>query len=268
MIRMNIIVLIKEVPDMEVVRFDRERGVIDRSSAGAQINPFDLYALQAAVDLKEKVGGHIWAITMGPEGSIASLKDAWARGADECICITDSKFGGADTYATSKALSAVIAKMEVDLILCGEKTVDGDTAQVGAGVAELLGIPHSYYVEEITNIEDGWVTIITSELCGHRQVRKMKLPALISVGRKLASPLLPSLKRKIDSIDIEVKKVRFDELSDAVTEEEVGLKGSPTKVSKIVIPKEMRRDSRIYREDMEGFVRAVTKCLSTHQEKK
>ena len=258
---MNLIVLIKEVPDMEVVRFDRERGVIDRSSAGAQINPFDLYALQAAADLKKKYGGHIWAITMGPERAVASLKDAWARGADECICVTDSKFGGADTYATSKALSAVIAKMEVDLILCGEKTVDGDTAQVGASVAELLGIPHSYYVEEITNIEDGWVTLVTSELCSHRQVRKMKLPALISVGRKLASPLLPSLKRKIDSIDIEVKKVGFDELSDRISEDEVGLKGSPTKVSKIVIPDETKRESEIYREDIKGFMKDVKNLM-------
>ena len=259
---MNIIVLIKEVPDMEVVRFDRERGVIDRSSAGTEINPFDLYALQAAVDLKEKVGGHITAITMGPKRATSSLKDAWARGADECICVTDSKFAGADTYATSKTLSAVIAKLEVDLILCGEKTVDGDTAQVGAGVAELLELPHSYYVEEITKIEDGWVTVVTSELCGLSQVRKMKLPALISVGRKLASPLLPSLKRKIDSIDLEVKKVGFDELSDAISEEEVGLKGSPTKVSKIVIPKEIRRESEVYREDIKGFCKAVKSLVN------
>ena len=257
---MNIIVLIKEVPDMEVVRFNQERGVIDRSSAGTQINPFDLYALQGAVDLKEKVGGHVTAITMGPKSSMASLRDAWARGADECICVTSKEFGGADTYATSKTLSTVLSQLKFDLILCGEKTVDGDTGQVGAGVAELLNIPHSYYVEEIVRVEDGWMTVVTSELCGLSQVRKMELPALISVGRSVSTPLLPSLKRKIDSIDQHVKKVGFDELSTLVSEEEVGLKGSPTKVTKIVIPEEMKRESVIYRDDINGFVRDV-KCL-------
>ena len=146
---MNILVLIKEVPDMEKVRFDSERGVVDRSSAPAEINPFDESALQAALELKRKYGAHVTAMTMGPLRAEKTLQDAYARGADEGILLTDRAFGGSDTIATSKALSAAVAAGDYDLILCGEKSVDGDTAQVGAETAELLGIPHAYYVDSI-----------------------------------------------------------------------------------------------------------------------
>ena len=254
---MNIIVLIKEVPDMESVRFDRERGVIDRSSAKGEINPFDLYALQLAVDLKRQCGGQVTAVSMGPKRCIASLRDAWARGADKCICVTDRDFGGADTYATSKTLASVLERLEYDLIICGEKTVDGDTAQVGAGVAEMLDIPHSYYVDEVMSIKEGRLQVLVSNLCGLSQVREMKLPALISVGRGVAHPLLPALKRKVDSVSVEVECIGLEELSEVLLRDDVGLRGSPTKVSKIVIPQALGRNSVIYREDMTGFARAV-----------
>jgi len=248
---MNIVVLIKEVPDMERVRFDRERGVVDRASAGAEINPFDLHALQAAVDLKERHGARVTAVSMGPERCAASLRDAWARGADACVCVTDRRFGGADTLATSRALAAAISRMDCDLVLCGEKTVDGDTAQVGAEVAELLGIPHSYYVERITEIDSAHVCLTTSDICGSRQTRRMKLPALVSVARRVAEPKLPSLKRKLDSLGINIEKLGADELG--VCEKDAGAKGSPTRVSKIVVQKSAQRKGRIFRDDLGGF---------------
>ena len=252
---MHIIIMIKEVPDMERVRFDLERGVVDRASAAAEINPFDLYALQAAVDLKHRYGGRVTAISMGPPRCVESLRDAWARGADACVCVTDRHFGGADTLATSRVLAAAIAQMEYDLILCGEKSVDGDTAQVGAQVAELLDIPHSYYVERVTNIDEGIISLTTADLCGARQDRKMKLPALVSVSRQIAIPLLPTLQRKLESIVVDVKKVGLDDLG--LSEMDVGAKGSPTHVSKIVVPKIAVRDSKIFHDDLGGFLKAV-----------
>jgi len=237
---LNIIVLIKEVPDMERVRFNTERGTIDRSSASAEINPLDLYALQAAVDLKNQYGGHITAISMGPESCITSLRDAWARGADTCICVTDKRFGGSDTLATSQILAAAISRIgSYDLILCGEKTVDGDTAQVPAEVAELLDIPHSYYVSRIFD---------KNSFATPTQIRKMKLPALASVSRQISTPLLPSLKRKLDSLSVNIEKVRLEGLEFA---------SSPTKVSKIVVPKPSNRKSMIFRDDIEAFIEAV-----------
>ena len=127
---MKILVLLKEVPDMEKVRFDSQRGVVDRSSAPAELNPFDESALQAALDLKRKTGAHVTVLTMGPPRAELTLQDACARGADAGILLTDRAFGGADTFATSRTLAAAIATLDYDLILCGEKSVDGDTAQV------------------------------------------------------------------------------------------------------------------------------------------
>jgi len=260
---MHFIVLIKEVPDMARVRFDRDRGTVDRGSAGTQINPFDLFALQGAVDLRSRYGGRITAITMGPPRSADSLKDTIARGADDCICLTDKLFGGADTLATARVLAAAIAQLDYDLILCGEKSVDGDTAQVGAEVAEILNIPHSYYVQRVTDIVDGMISLTTAELCGAKQERKMKLPALISVRRQIATPLLPTLKRKLESIDIEVKKIGLQDLG--LTEDEVGAKGSPTRVSKIIVPKAISRDSVIFRDDLSGFLDALKPHVQRRQ---
>ena len=240
---------------MERVRFDRERGVVDRASADAEINPFDLYALQAALDLKRRHGGHITAISMGPPRCVESLRDAWARGADACICLTDRRFGGADTLATGTVLAAAIAQMKYDLILCGEKSVDGDTAQVGAEVAELLDIPHSYYAECIDLCDDETISLTTSEICGAKQQRTMKLPALVSVGRQIATPSLPTLQRKLESIAIDVKMLDMEALG--LSEENVGQKGSPTRVSKIIVPKIDVREGKIFRDDLEGFFDAI-----------
>jgi len=253
---------------MDKVRFDSERGVIDRSSSAAEINPFDLYALQAAVDIKKSYDAHITAISMGPQRSIHSLQDAWARGADDCILLTDKAFAGADTFATSCVLAAAINDLDYDLIICGEKTVDGDTAQVGAETAELLNIPHSNYVDLIYDISEGYITLATAELCGKKQSRRIKLPALISVNRTIAVPLLPGLKRKLDSISMEIKTLGLKELSGNITENDAGLKGSPTQVAKIIIPQAEYRSSTIFRDNPDIFidaVKAVKKRISVHE---
>jgi len=255
---MNILVLIKEVPDMTKVKFDSEKGVVDRSSADSEINPFDMNALQAAVNIKNKYGANVTVLTMGPPKSEKSLRDAYARGADKGVLMTDRKFGGSDTCATAITLSAGIKHLgKYDLIICGEKSVDGDTAQVGAEVAEFLDIPHSYYVEKINNLNDKEIEVVIENVCGSKQVRKMKLPALIGVTKNINSPKLPTVNRKLESLEIEVEKISLDDLCEYINEDNTGFKGSPTKVSKIIIPSPLERVSHIFRDDYVSFKEAV-----------
>lgn len=257
---MNILVLIKEVPDMGKVKFDSDNGVVDRSSADTEINPFDMNALQEAVNLKNKFGANISVLSMGPPKAEKSLRDAYARGCDEGFLMTDRKFGGADTYATAMTLSAGIKYLgKYDLIICGEKSVDGDTAQVGAEVAEFLDIPHAYYVEKINSINETEIEVVIENLFGKKQLRTMKLPALIAVTKNINAPKLPTVNRKLKSLDIEIKNISLDDLNEYLTVEDTGFKGSPTKVSKIVIPSLIERESHIYRDDYVSFKEAINK---------
>lgn len=259
---MKIIVLVKEVPDMGKVRFDSEKGVVDRSSADAEINPFDLNALQTAVDLKKQYDAEITALTMGPTRAEKSLRDAYARGADHCVLLSDKYFGGSDTFATSQTIAASIKKLnDYDLILCGEKSVDGDTAQVGGEVAELLHIPHAYYVEKINAISDDEIVVTINSLCNDKQLRKMKLPALISVTKNINHTELPTVKRKLESLKIVVDNLGLSDLEGFITEEETGFKGSPTKVVKIVVPKEDVKKSKVYKDHFDEFFSDVLNAL-------
>ncbi|MGD9569484.1 MAG: electron transfer flavoprotein, beta subunit [Sedimentibacter sp.] len=257
---MKILILVKEVPDMTKVKFDCEKGVVDRSSAESEINPFDINALQTAVDIKNIYGAEVTVMTMGLSKAERSLRDAYARGADKGILLTDRRFGGADTCATAMTLSAAIKYMgEFDLIICGEKSVDGDTAQVGAEVAEFLNIPHSYYVEKIENLNKNEITVLIENLCGKKQERRMKLPALISVTKNINLPKLPTVNRKLESLDIEIQKLNLDALSSFLFEGHAGFKGSPTKVSKIEVPMMAKRESMIFKDDYTSFKEKIEK---------
>nr|WP_312578265.1 electron transfer flavoprotein subunit beta/FixA family protein [Sedimentibacter sp.] len=257
---MDILVLIKEVPDMQKVKFDSEKGVVNRSSAESEINPFDMNALQAAIDLKSKLGATVTVLTMGPPSAEKSLRDAFARGCDNTVLITDRKFSGSDTFATAKTLAAAIKYFgKYDLIICGEKSVDGDTAQVGAEVAEFLDIPHAYYVEKINDINKTEIEIVIENLFSSKQVRKMNLPALIGVTKNINVPKLPTVNRKLKSLEVEVKKISLNELIENISENDTGFKGSPTKVSKILIPVPLERTSKIYKDDYISFKEAIKK---------
>lgn len=254
---MKIAVLIKQVPDMEKVKFDCENGLVDRSSAGVEINPFDLNALEAGVAAGEQTGGTVTAVTMGPPRGADSLKEAIARGATDGILLSDRAFGGADTKATSKTLAAILKKMEgVDLILAGEKTVDGDTGQVGAEVAEYLNIPHISYVDEILEITEDSITVV-SDIMEGRYVKQAKFPVLLTVTKDLNVPRLPSLKSKMNARKAEIPTWGLGELAGVLTAEEAGLKGSPTKVRKIEVPKPVTRECRKERENPEAFLETM-----------
>ena len=252
---MNILVLVKEVPDMQKVKFDIEKGVVNRASAPAEINPFDLNAIQAALEIKAKNGGEMTALTMGPLSAANSLRDCYARGADRVVLLSDRKFGGADTLATSMTLAAGINKIgNFDLIITGEKSVDGDTAQVGSEVAEMLKLPHASYVDKIDKIDEKDIVVHVSEIGGKQQIKTLRMPALISVTKNICTPKLPTVDRKLKSLEIEVDCLTFEDLSECLSEEMVGGKGSPTKVRKIEIQKKPERTGVIFKEDLKGFL--------------
>lgn len=259
---MNIIVLIKEVPDMEKVKFDREKGVIDRSSASTQINPFDLNALQTAVNIREKVGGEVKAISMGPSRAEDSLKESIARGADDALLLTDRAFAGSDTWATSFTLAKAIEKINnYDLIICGEMTVDGDTAQVGPQVAEFLNIPHVAFVWDIEDIKDNKI-IVKSDLWDGTYLNEITYPGLITVSKDINNPQLPSLKDKMKARKAEIEKWGLNDLIDEnLSDEDFGLSGSLTKVKDIKVPPISKRKSKIWEDDYDEALDSLTKLL-------
>ncbi len=242
---LRIIVLVKQVPDIEKVKFDYEKGRLDRSSAGAVINPFDLNALEAALQVREKVGGTVTAVSMGPKQAEDALRDTLARGADEAILLSDAKFAGGDTWATSYTLASAIKKLgEFDLITCGEKTIDGDTAQVGPEVAEFLDIPHVAYVEELRAISEDAV-VVKSRIGNIYYVLRLGFPGLITVTKDANSPRLPTLRDKLKARKAEITVWGADDLADVAENRHFGFAGSPTNVVKVYASLAERRGTKI-----------------------
>ena len=174
---MNILVCIKQVPDTTEIRMDPKTNTLIRAGVPSTVNPFDKYALEAAVQLREALGGTVTAMTMGPAQAAQALRECYALGADRMVLVSDRCFGGADTYATSYTLAqAVRALGGFDLILCGRQAIDGDTAQVGPMLAEHLGLPQLTCACAIT-IEDGAIRIRQE---GERAYRVLRAPLPLS----------------------------------------------------------------------------------------
>ncbi len=246
---------------MEKVRFDAERGVIDRQSAEAEINPFDLNALETALRIKEECGGTVTALSMGPPRAEDVLREALARGADEGILITDRRFGGSDTYATSRTLSAAIEKLNgYDLVVAGEMSVDGDTAQVGAQTAEFLGIPHVAYVSEAESTDEKSLTVCGAVWRGTYR-RRLYYPCLITVTKDINNPRLPSFKGKMAARKAEITVWSAEDLAPPLELDKIGIKGSPTQVRRIVIPPEVERKGIIFREDLDAAMERIRDIL-------
>jgi len=234
---LHIVVPIKPVPDIEKVRFDVERGVVDRSSASLDINPPDLHALEAALRIKEKIGGIVTVIAMAPPHGENALRDAIARGADRAILLTDRRFAGADTLATSYTLASAIKKLSpFDLVICGEKSTDGDTGQVGPEIAEHLGIPHVAYVVKIKDVDDKKITVV-SDLGDFYCEVELQFPALLTVTKDVNTPRQPKLSNLIKAKRAKIEIWNADTLSDIADMKRFGLEGSPTRVIKIEIPR-------------------------------
>jgi electron transfer flavoprotein beta subunit len=243
-VQLHIIVLAKQVPDIEKVKFLNNSNWVDRKSADAEINPFDLNAIEAAQQMKEKLGATVTVISMGPPSAEAVLREAIARDADRGILLSDDAFAGADTLATSYALAAAIKKVgPFDLILCGEKTVDGDTGQIGPAVAERLGCSLLPFVSQIIEATDEKVTAVIETSAGSLNVES-SFPLLLTGTKEINIPRLPTLKDKLRARKAEVERWSAGDLADADASK-FGAKGSPTWVESISVPPEKKRKGEV-----------------------
>ena len=258
---MRIIVPIKQVPDMSQVKFDTETGRVDRGSAQAEVNPFDLNALEAAVQIRERSGGTVTTMSMGPLSAESALRDTLSRGADEAILLVDRAFAGADTLATSYVLAAAIRKLgEFDLVICGEKTVDGDTGQVGPEIAEHLGIPHVSYVGEIGEV--GERIVVACEMDSDRYSIASGFPLLITVTKDINVPRLPTFNDKMKARRAEVARWTAADLAAVADQSRFGAQGSPTRVVKVTVPTEEGRKGAIFKGTTDEAVGRVVDALA------
>ncbi len=193
---MNTIVCIKQVPGTSKVEVDEKTGVLKRDGIDTKMNPYDLYALETAFNIKEKKGGSISVISMGPPQAMEVIREAFSMGADNGVLISDRKFAGADVLATSYTISQGIRETgDFDLIICGKQTTDGDTAQVGPEIAEYLGIPHVANVRKILEIENDYITV-EMDMPNTVEIVEVKYPCLLTVEKDIFEPRLPSYRKK------------------------------------------------------------------------
>ncbi len=232
---MNILVCIKQVPDTNKVEVDPVTGVLKRNGVESKMNPYDLYAIETALRIKEKQGGSITVVTMGPGQAAGIIREAFAMGVDNGALISDRKFGGADVLATSYALSQGIRKLgDFDLILCGKQTTDGDTAQVGPEISEWLDIPCVSNVSKISEITEESM-IVEMDMAHDIEIAKIQFPCLLAVDKDIFMPRLPSFVKKQQTKDKEIVVLTLNDMEDK-DEMNYGLNGSPTQVERIFPP--------------------------------
>lgn len=232
---MKLIVCVKQVPNTTEIKIDPITNTLVREGVESILNPFDAYAIEEAVRLKEKHGGHITIISMGPPQVESTLREAISLGADEMILLSDRAFAGADTLATSLTLAAAIKKLgEFDLILVGQQAIDGDTAQVGPGIAAHLNLPQTCFVRKIEEVMPDQLILQRLMEDGYDRVQ-MRLPALVSVVKEINEPRLPSLRGKRNAKNAELTIWNKDDLG--LDEKDTGLNGSATQVLRIFTPK-------------------------------
>lgn len=256
---MNIVVCVKQVPDTTVVKIDPKTGTLIRDGVPSIINPEDKHALEGALKIKEATGAKVTVVSMGLPMAKAALREALCMGADEAILLTDRALGGADTLATSKALAGVIAKLDADLVFAGRQAIDGDTAQVGPEIAEHLNIPQVTYVQDVK--VEGDTLIVNRALEDGHQVVEVKTPCLLTAIEELNSPRYMHVARIFETSDDEIKVMGAADID--VPVEQLGLKGSPTKVKKSMT-KEVKGEGELVKQEPKD---AVTYVLGKLKEK-
>jgi electron transfer flavoprotein beta subunit len=256
---MDIIVCIKQVPNTTNVQIDHETGRLKRDGVESIINPFDEYAVEEGVRIKEKVGGKVTVITMGPPQAESILREAIAKGADEGVLVSDRTFGGADTLATSYSLSTAIKSLgRFDMVICGKQASDGDTAQVGPAIAEMLDIAHVAYVKKIEASDDKTIKVERMMEDGYDLIEST-LPVLLTVVKEINNPRVASLKGKMVAKKAVIKVL--DATSIGADTKKTGLNGSPTQVMKIFTPPQRTRGEKFTGEASE-VAAALVKRLS------
>jgi len=235
---MRIIVPIKQVPETSNVKMDPVTGTMIRTGVEAIVNPLDLYALEAALRLREQHGGTITTISMGPAVAEKALREGIAMGCDDAVLLTDREFAGSDTWATAYALSECIRKLgEYSLIVCGERATDGDTGQVGPGIAAWLDIPVGTYVSAVLQC-DGRVAVVRRLVEDGYETLEIQMPCLLTVVKEAAYPRLPTLRGKQRARRVAVPVWGPQDIG--ADPAAIGLKGSPTRVVKIESPRVAR----------------------------
>jgi electron transfer flavoprotein beta subunit len=231
---MNVVVCIKRVPEAATIEIDPQSNALIRAQGKMIINPFDMYALEEGIRLKERYGGKVAAVSMGPPEAEEALREAVALGVDEPILLSDSAFEHCDTLATSYVLAKAVNRLEKpDVIVCGRQSTDGDTGQVAPQLAEWLGLPFVSYVSKIEDIKEDRMIARRMVDEGH-QVIEVSLPAVVNVVKEINEPRLPSLRGLMQSKKAQITNWSAQDLG--LDLKKVGLDGSPTSISKVFVP--------------------------------
>ncbi|MGI6766220.1 MAG: electron transfer flavoprotein subunit beta [Lentihominibacter sp.] len=228
---MKIVVCIKQVPDTNEVKLDPVTNTLIREGVPSIINHDDKSGIEAALVLKEKYGGTVTVVCMGPPQADVALREALAMGCDDAILLSSREFGGSDTWATAKIVATALDEIGYDLVITGRQAIDGDTAQVGPQIAETLGIPQVSYAEEIYEITDGKV-VVKRQYEDRYHILEVKLPCLLTALAELAEPRYMHAGGIIDAYNKEIKVISYEDLKDKLDINKIGLKGSPTNVFK------------------------------------
>lgn len=255
---MELVVCVKQVPGTTQVEMDPVTGTLKRDGVSSKMNPYDLFALETALTLREEQGGSVTALTMGPPQAKTVLLEAVSMGADGGVLLSDRKLGGADVLATAYALSQAVQRKKWDILFCGKQTTDGDTAQVGAETAEFLGVPHVSNVTAIENVGEDYVDV-RADLDTHVLLQRVPLPCVLCMDKDVNTPRLPSWKRKQEISGDPVEVVTVADLPDP-DPKKYGLNGSPTKVERIFQP-EKSGERQLYRGSGSENAAALLKLL-------
>lgn len=233
---MEIVVCLKQVPETGDVEVDSERGTLRREGVDSRTNLYDLHALELAVQIKERYGGQITVLSMGPPQATTTILEAYALGADRGILLSDRRFAGADTLATAFTLAQALRRLgSYQLVLTGMQTSDGDTAQVGPALAEFLGIAHVSYVKELMDCDAGEV-MIRADMSDAVETVRVGLPCLLTCTKEVAYPRLPSYRLKKATRERAIDVWSYDDIRPSKGLELFGLDGSPTRVERIFPP--------------------------------
>lgn len=258
---MKIIVCVKQVPDAKDVKLDPVTNTLAREGVESIMNPYDQHALEAAVSLKETVGGEVTVLTMGPPQAEAVLRQAISCGADHGVLVSDRSFAGADTWATSYTLAKAVEKLgSFDLVICGKQAIDGDTAQVGPGLAMRLDIPYATCIQKIRSASENEI-VVERMMDEGFDVLKAAYPLLLTVVKDINEPRVPSLKGKMRAKKAQIETLSAEDIkADAAC---IGLPGSPTQVVK-VFPPEPRGERAILTGDLDEQIEQLVDKLKPY----
>ena len=264
---MNILVCVKQVPDTTAVKIDPVTNTLIRDGVPSILNPFDGFALEMALRMKEQAGGTVTVMAMGPAQAEAVLRDSLAVGADEAFLVSGREFGGSDTLATSYILSCAVKVLEArkgekfDTIFCGKQAIDGDTGQVGPEMAEHLDYPQITYATELVSCEAGKVRIRTAPAGGH-DGRETALPAVISVTKTPFELRFPTVKKRLAANRAQIVTITPQDMEGQIDLTRAGLKGSPTKVKKSFTPQHNKTCVRVEEDSLNASAVKLVALLS------